>query len=251
MKTFISVGKLTFLAVLGATAFTSSTRSIAAPNADGSNGIGTPKREWKGRGHGGFGAQKLATKLNLTDAQKSQIQSISTRARTDAQAVKSDTNLSVEQKRAQMKTIRTNAREAINAVLIPAQREQLQQVRKEGRGKRGAKRGENDVKFSQKLGLSLSQQTQIKSIRQRAQTDIQAVRSNTTLSKNDKRTQLNTIHDNVQNAISAVLTPAQRDQREAMKAERKANRGERKANRQERKENRQGRKANRNNGLNS
>ena len=130
-------------------------------------------------------------------------------------------------------------------------REQLQQVRKEGRGKRGAKRGENDVKFSQKLGLSLSQQTQIKSIRQRAQTDIQAVRSNTTLSKNDKRTQLNTIHDNVQNAISAVLTPAQRDQREAMKAERKANRGERKANRRERKENRQGRKANRNNGLNS
>ena len=241
MKTYISVGKLTVLAVLGATIFASTTQSIAAPNADG-----TPKREWKGRskGKGAFGAQKLAAKLNLSSAQQAQIQTISSRARADAQAVKSNTNLSAEQKRAQLRAIHTNAREAISSVLTPAQREQLQQMRKEGRGKRGAKRGGNGVKFSQKLGLSLSQQTQIKSIRQRAQTDIQAVRSNTNLSKEDKRAQLKSIHNNVQDAISAILTPAQRDQWAAMKAEHKANRGERKANRQDR-------KANRNNGLNS
>ena len=249
MTTFNSVGKMTVLAVLGATVLASSTRSIAAPNADG-----TPKREWKngGKAKGNFGAQKLAAKLNLSEAQKSQIQSISTRARADAQAVKGNADLSPEQKSAQLKTIRTNAREAINGVLTPSQREHLQQMRqqtrKEGRGKRGIGRGGDGTRFAQKLGLSLSQQTQIKTIRQRAQTDIQAVRGNTTLSKEDKRAQLNTIRSNVQSAISAVLTSAQREQWQAMKSERKdkreANRGERKANRRER-------KANRNNGLNS
>ena len=244
MKTHSSVGRMAVWAVLGATIWTSSTRSIAAPNADG-----TPKREWKNGGKGGFGAQKLAAKLNLSEAQKSQIQSISTRARADAQAVKSNEDLTPEQKRAQTKTIRNNARQAINAVLTPAQREQLKQMRREGRsGKGGKGRGGDSVKFAQKLNLSLSQQAQIKTIRQSARADIEAVKSNTSLTQEQKREQLKAIHNNVQNAISAVLTPAQREQWKAMKAERKARR---EADRGERKGARGERKANRNNGLNS
>lgn len=219
MTTSKSTIKWAALAILGLTTFVSSTRVEAKP----------AKGAAKGAMHGkGFAAKKLAVKLNLSETQKTRIQSIMQSARTDSQAVKNNAALSPEQKKAQLKTIHSNARSATDEVLTPAQREQLSQMRAQHKENRGERR--------EKIDLSDAQKAQIKTIRQRAQSDTQAVRSNTSLSREDKRAQLKTIRANTQSAISSLLTPAQRAQKEAMKAEnkdkRQEKRGERKGSRQ-------------------
>ncbi len=241
-----SVWKLAALAVLGASTLLGSAVSAdAKPNATGSEMRG------EGRRRGGAKMQGLA-KLNLSEAQKAQIKTIRQSSRTDMQAVKANTSLTPEQKRAQLKTIHTNARNAVDEVLTPSQRAQLAQMKTERKANRQERKAARGEKMAQKLNLSESQRSQIASIRSRAQGDVQVVKSNTSLSREDKRAQLKTIRTNAQNAIADILTPAQLQQWQAMKAERKERKAGRKesrqANRAERKSERQ---ANRNNGLNN
>ena len=78
--------------------------------------------------------------LGLSATQIAQIKSIRQRSRTDSQAVKNDSALSPEQKRAQLQTIRSQVRQAIDALLTPEQRTKLQQMRDERRQERRQQR---------------------------------------------------------------------------------------------------------------
>src|SRR4028119_2449902 len=92
-----SIFKLAALGVLSATTLLGGSLSADAKPNDAKSGM-------RGKGHrrGGMNVQRLAKKLNLTESQKTQIQNITQQSRTAAQAVKSNTSLSQEQKRAQL-----------------------------------------------------------------------------------------------------------------------------------------------------
>src|SRR5690242_162101 len=94
-------------------------------------------KELRGKGfHKGFGGGMAA--LNLTPDQHSKIQSIFQQSRSQMQALRQDSSLTSDQKRAKMQEIHQNTTAQINAILTPEQQQQFQQMRQH-RGRHGMK----------------------------------------------------------------------------------------------------------------
>jgi len=75
--------------------------------------------------------QMLSEKLNLTDDQKAKLRPILQDQMQQMKAVREDSSLSEEQKRAKMKPIHESLHDQINAVLTPEQRAKFKQMRQE------------------------------------------------------------------------------------------------------------------------
>ena len=85
--------------------------------------------------------QKFAEALNLTDQQKADLKSIRENQRQQAQAIKNDTSLTPEQKKAKFKELRKSSHEQMMAKLTPDQQKKFKEMRKEHRGHRHGKKG--------------------------------------------------------------------------------------------------------------
>jgi Spy/CpxP family protein refolding chaperone len=83
--------------------------------------------------HGGEHERELA-KLNLSDDQKAQVNTIHENAKTQADAVKSDASLSDAQKQAKLHAIHEAAHQQMKQVFTPEQRQQLKADEKAHRG---------------------------------------------------------------------------------------------------------------------
>jgi Spy/CpxP family protein refolding chaperone len=79
--------------------------------------------------------QRLSTELNLTDAQKQQLQPILQSEAQEIKAVKSDASLSDDQKQAKAKDIHQNYKSQISSVLTPDQQKKLATMREEAQPK--------------------------------------------------------------------------------------------------------------------
>ena len=75
--------------------------------------------------------QMLSEKLNLTDDQKAKLRPILQDQMQQMKAVREDSSLSEEQKRAKMKPIHESLHDQINAVLTPEQQAKFKQMRQE------------------------------------------------------------------------------------------------------------------------
>jgi len=75
--------------------------------------------------------QMLSEKLNLTDDQKTKLKPVLQDQMQQMTAVREDSSLSHEQKRAKMKSIHESFHDQINAVLTPEQQVKFKQMRQE------------------------------------------------------------------------------------------------------------------------
>lgn len=75
--------------------------------------------------------QMLSEKLNLTDDQKAKLKPILQDQMQQMKAVREDSSLSEQQKRAKMKSIHDSLHDQINAVLTPDQQAKFRQMRQE------------------------------------------------------------------------------------------------------------------------
>jgi Spy/CpxP family protein refolding chaperone len=73
--------------------------------------------------------QTLSEKLNLSDEQKAKIKSILQDQMQQMKAVRADSSLSKDQKRAKIKSIHDSSHDGINTVLTPEQQAKLKQVK--------------------------------------------------------------------------------------------------------------------------
>jgi protein CpxP len=86
--------------------------------------------------------QMLSEKLNLTDDQKAKLSPILQDQMQRMKAVREDSSLSQEQKRAKMKSIHESLHDQISAVLKPEQQAKFEQMRQEQKEKhKGMKNG--------------------------------------------------------------------------------------------------------------
>ena len=86
------------------------------------------------RGHGNGSLEKLAEKLNLTDAQKGQIKTIFQTERPKIKAIRENTTLTPEDKKEQLKAERKDMMSQVKAILTPDQLAQLKAMRREHKG---------------------------------------------------------------------------------------------------------------------
>jgi Spy/CpxP family protein refolding chaperone len=77
---------------------------------------------------------KFAQELNLTDDQKAALKSIRENEKQQAEAIKNDSSLTADQKKAKFKELRKTSREQMMAKLSPEQQQKFKEMRKEHRG---------------------------------------------------------------------------------------------------------------------
>jgi|SRR3954452_22423528 periplasmic protein CpxP/Spy len=104
--------------------------------ADNSANAATSQAPDKERG------EKFAEKLNLTPEQKADLKSIRENAKQQAQAIKSDSSLTPDQKKAKFKELRKSSHEQMMAKLTPDQQAKFKEMRKEHRGHRHGRKGD-------------------------------------------------------------------------------------------------------------
>lgn len=86
--------------------------------------------------------EKFAEKLNLTPEQKADLKSIRENEKQQAQAIKNDSSLTPDQKKAKFKELRKSSHEQMMAKLTPDQQAKFKEMRKEHRGHRHGRKGE-------------------------------------------------------------------------------------------------------------
>jgi len=84
-----------------------------------------------------MGIVRVLKQLNLTDAQKAEVKSIVKDRRNSAKAIRQDTSLAKDAKRAQLKQLRRQTIEKIKALLTPEQLQKFDDLK----AKRGARKG--------------------------------------------------------------------------------------------------------------
>ena len=107
--------------------------TLAAPLAPSFAQTAPPAPAHGPHGGGGGCLKKLASELNLTDAQKAQMKPILMNNRQQMRAIQADTTLTPDAKMAKMKALRKSTRQQTMAVLTPDQRAKLKSIRQAGR----------------------------------------------------------------------------------------------------------------------
>ena len=102
-----------------------------ASTASGDNSSTTAQTQPKERGERG---EKFAQKLNLTPDQQAEIKSIRENMKQQAQAIKNDSSLTADQKKAKFKELRQSTHEQMMAKLNPDQQAKFKEMQKERRG---------------------------------------------------------------------------------------------------------------------
>ena len=105
----------------------------SASSGDTSNATTSQQATNNERGQRG---EKFAEALNLTPEQKADLKSIHENTRQQAQAIKNDSSLTADQKKAKFKELRKSSREQMMAKLTPDQQKKFKEMQKEHRGHR-------------------------------------------------------------------------------------------------------------------
>jgi Spy/CpxP family protein refolding chaperone len=170
--------------------------------------------EEKGRHHKGERKEQAFRNLNLTADQKTRFQSIREAQKTEMEALRKTGNVTPEQRKA----IHEKYKAQYQAILTPAQQEELKKNRQEwkqkgdrgnGFGKRGGDFGRQAAFLKKELNLTADQETKLRSLFEEFRSKSQEIRSNNNLSQEQKRTQVQTLAQQYMHQGKAVLTPEQ------------------------------------------
>lgn len=181
-----------------------------AQNTDGKRPSrdGKPKTEMK---------KDFGKDLNLTDAQKKQMQDLRTESMEKRKAISENTALSDEQKNDAYKKLRESMRTKSDAILTPAQRAKMQENRKNMSDKRPDGAGKFNNENGRRTGgnwtnLSDTQKEQIRKLNETYSAKEKEISDNTFLSKDAKQNQLQELRKQKKAAMDQVLTPEQKQQ---------------------------------------
>lgn len=143
------------------------------------------------------GPRGMAGNLGLTDEQKTSLETIRRSESEQIRTIRSDASLSNEEKRARIREIQQSTRQQSQAVLTPEQ-QQILSSRGRGDGRRGAD-----------PGLTDDQKQSMQTIRQTEREQIEAVRNNSSLTDEERRSQIQSIRQNSRQQTRSILTPEQ------------------------------------------
>ncbi|HMP94444.1 MAG TPA: Spy/CpxP family protein refolding chaperone, partial [Phnomibacter sp.] len=118
-------------------------------------------RKAHARQHGmqrGAGMGKMAEKLNLTEAQKQQMQTLQQQHRQQMKELQSQDNITVKEQREKRAALMQQQHQQMQAILTPEQRQQLEQMKQNGKDKGRQMHQKRQQVLNQKLNLTEAQQ---------------------------------------------------------------------------------------------
>lgn len=177
----------------------------------------------KGRHHGQ--GKEMMQSLNLTEAQKAQLKSIREAQKKEMETLGGNGSQVTPEQR---KALHEKYRAQFEAVLTPAQKEELKKHKDEWKADRGQKGfgkrgdfGQQAAFFKKELNLSADQETKLKGIFQDFQTKSKDIRANNSLTQEQKRAQMQSLAKQYMDQGKAVLNADQLKKLDEMKSKRK------------------------------
>ena len=165
----------------------------------------------------GHGREGIFQQLNLTQDQRAKIESFRQSERSQIQALRSNTSLTDDQKKQQIRDLRKTDHQQLLAILTPEQQAQLKQLQGARKGRaEGFKAGRG----LQALNLTDQQKQELKPVFQSTHQQMQALRSDTTLTPEQKREKMKEIRQNQMSQMKSILTPDQLQQLHQMRGRR-------------------------------
>jgi Spy/CpxP family protein refolding chaperone len=172
------------------------------PNTQNDTQATGPRHRGHYGDHSGRHLDMLSQKLNLTDQQKSQLQSLFQNQRSQIDAIRQDSSLTPEQKRERIHQLHQSSHTQFLAALTPEQKQQLEQMR--------AQRGERGLEMlSQRLNLTPDQQSKLKPILEAQHKQMEALRDDNSLTPEQRMARAREIHQSSKSQLSSILTPEQ------------------------------------------
>lgn len=179
----------------------------------------------KGRHHGKQG--DMMKELNLTAEQQAKIKSIREAQKAEMESMKADGKSEAD--KSARKEMHEKYKAQIDAVLTAEQKAKMKEHMAEGRGKdfdKGDRKGKPG-EFGKDMNLTADQKSKLASINSEFRTKMQALQSNTALSKEQKKEQMKQLQEAHKANLKTVLT---QEQIQKMEAGREKGKGKQKKN---------------------
>ncbi|HWB24665.1 MAG TPA: hypothetical protein VG738_04255 [Chitinophagaceae bacterium] len=167
-----------------------------------------------------FGRQNSMARLNLTDDQKSKMKSVNEDYRKQLSALQNDNNITLGEYKTQLAALQKSHREKVNNVFTSEQKKIMADRRKNMKTHMQARGAANLEKMKQNLGLSDDQVAKIKGQREEMRTQLQILRSDSTLLPEQKREKVRELFAKQREGLKTVLTPDQLTKLQSMQKER-------------------------------
>jgi hypothetical protein len=162
--------------------------------------------------------ERLAERLDLTEQQKSAVQSYLEDQRSQMEVLRNDTTLTREQRMERVREIGEQTRAKIHSILTVEQQQRAEGLRNEAR-QRDQERGEDRLgRVERLLELTPDQKTQVQSYLENQRTQLQALRDNSSLTQEQRRDQARAIHQQTQSSIRSLLDPLQQQKLDDLQA---------------------------------
>lgn len=169
------------------------------------------------RGMYARGGARMFQGLNLSEDQRAKVQTILQGERSQIQALRSNTSLSEEQKKQQARELRQANHQQLLAVLTPEQQEKMKQFHGQRMGRHAAF---NAGRRFQALNLTDQQKSQLKPVFESSRQQMQALRSDSSLTPELRREKMQQIRQNQMAQMKSILTPEQQQQMQQMRGRR-------------------------------
>ncbi|MCW3074376.1 MAG: hypothetical protein JWP69_1445 [Flaviaesturariibacter sp.] len=186
--------------------------------------------------------------LNLTADQKAKMKAFHEQQKLQMEAIKNNTALTAEQRKAQMKELHQKQQSQMDAILTAEQKSELATIKAEKRnrsktgqwnkggekrdtiGRRGGDRGKSDMsrkagagrgaEMAKELNLSAEQQQKVQSIQSGFKSQLETLKADQTLSKEQKQAKMQEILKAQQEQLKTVLTKEQQEKMASLRKER-------------------------------
>lgn len=172
------------------------------------------------------GPARMFQQLDLTAEQHAKVQSILQSERSQMQALRSNASLTDEQRKQQVRELRQNDHQQLLAVLTPEQQARLKQLHSERKGRR---EGFRAGRRFQALNLTEQQKQQLQPVFQSTRQQMQALRSDSTLTPEQRRERMKEIRQNQMAQMKSILTPEQQQQLQQKRGRRMHRGGEKRS----------------------
>jgi len=160
-------------------------------------------------------------KLDLTEAQKTQIKSINEARKVEVDKV-DKMSLTADQRKEKMKAIHDKYQGQMELVLTPAQKDQLASMK--GGHKKGAHPGDKhgDMKGKmESLNLSQDQKDKMSKMRESYKGQFESIRDNKSLTEDQKKEQMKALKMKQQDEMKMILTKEQLEKMQSFRTEHK------------------------------
>ncbi|MBA2249054.1 MAG: hypothetical protein H0W12_02545 [Chitinophagaceae bacterium] len=233
--------------LFGIIAFTAVSLTACAQSHNGQDQTQTNSsmnRDRSGNRHGGHDG--MMKDLNLTDAQKQQASAINADFKSKMDDLNKHDNMSVKDFRTQKENLENNKKARFEAILSPDQKSKFAEIKnnrggrdgmmanrgddKDGmrdrngmgnHGDRGNRMGNGNIeKMQSDLGLNNDQVSRMKADGESFKMKADAIKSNTSLSDDQKKSQFMQLRKEREQSFKSYLTPDQIKKMDEMKAKR-------------------------------